>query len=305
MGVVNVTPDSFSDGGQWFGAGRGHRARPGPGRAGRRHRRRGRRVHPARGRSGSTRRRSCAGSGPVVTELVRAGLTVSVDTMRARVAESALEAGAQLVNDVSGGLADPDMPRLVAAAGVPYVVMHWRGHSQDMDAARGLRRRGDRGPRRAGQAGGRGGARRGRTRAASCSTRASASASGPSTTGRCWPAWPSWARCASGRSRSWSGRRGRASSASCWPSPDGTPRPLGRPGPGHGGGHRAGRRGRRLVRARARGPAQRGRGPGRGRLAGEPVTARHYAVLSRGEQPRRPAGYPARMRARHQRPAGD
>ena len=72
--------------------------------------------------------------GPVVTELVRAGLTVSIDTMRARVAGFALEAGAQLVNDVSGGLADPDMPRLVAAAGVSYVVVHWRGHSRDMYA---------------------------------------------------------------------------------------------------------------------------------------------------------------------------
>jgi dihydropteroate synthase len=68
----------------------------------------------------------------VVTELVRAGLPVSIDTMRARVAEFAVGAGAQLVNDVSGGLADPDMPRLVAAAGVGYVVVHWRGHSHDM-----------------------------------------------------------------------------------------------------------------------------------------------------------------------------
>src|SRR6202012_32051 len=70
--------------------------------------------------------------GPVTTELVGAGLPVSVDTMRARVAEFALEAGVQLVNDVSGGLADPDMPRLVAAAGVSYVVVHWRGHSRQM-----------------------------------------------------------------------------------------------------------------------------------------------------------------------------
>ncbi len=54
--------------------------------------------------------------------------------MRARVAELALEAGACLVNDVSGGLADPDMPRLVAKALVPYVVMHWRGHSHDMNS---------------------------------------------------------------------------------------------------------------------------------------------------------------------------
>jgi dihydropteroate synthase len=70
--------------------------------------------------------------GPVITELVRAGVPVSIDTMRASVAEFALDAGVHLVNDVSGGLADPQMPRLVAAARVPYVVVHWRGHSQDM-----------------------------------------------------------------------------------------------------------------------------------------------------------------------------
>jgi dihydropteroate synthase len=69
---------------------------------------------------------------PVITELVRAGVVVSVDTMRAQVAEWALGAGVSLVNDVSGGLADPYMPRLVAKAGVPYVVVHWRGHSHDM-----------------------------------------------------------------------------------------------------------------------------------------------------------------------------
>jgi dihydropteroate synthase len=133
MGVVNVTPDSFSDGGQWYGADAaighgldlaaqgadivdvgGESTRPGA-----------QRIDEAE----ELRR-----VGPVVTELVRAGLTVSIDTMRARVAEFALGAGAQLVNDVSGGLADPDLPRLVAAAGVSYVVVHWRGHSQDMYA---------------------------------------------------------------------------------------------------------------------------------------------------------------------------
>jgi dihydropteroate synthase len=133
MGVVNVTPDSFSDGGLWYGADAaiahgldlaaqgadivdvgGESTRPGA-----------QRIDEAE----ELRR-----VGPVVTELVRAGLTVSIDTMRARVAEFALAAGAQLINDVSGGLADPDMPRLVAAAGVWYVVVHWRGHSQDMYA---------------------------------------------------------------------------------------------------------------------------------------------------------------------------
>jgi dihydropteroate synthase len=133
MGVVNVTPDSFSDGGLWYGADAaiahgldlaaqgadivdvgGESTRPGA-----------QRIDEAE----ELRR-----VGPVVTELVRAGLTVSIDTMRARVAEFALGAGAQLVNDVSGGLADPDMPRLVATAGVGYVVVHWRGYSQDMYA---------------------------------------------------------------------------------------------------------------------------------------------------------------------------
>jgi len=68
----------------------------------------------------------------VITGLASENVPVSVDTMRAEVAAAALDAGASLVNDVSGGLADPDMPRLVAQAGVPYVVMHWRGHSHQM-----------------------------------------------------------------------------------------------------------------------------------------------------------------------------
>ncbi len=133
MGVVNVTPDSFSDGGQWYGAEAaighglelleqgadivdvgGESTRPGAQRI---------------GEEEELRR-----VGPVVTELVKAGVPVSIDTMRARVAEFALQAGVHLVNDVSGGLADPDMPRLVAVAGACYVVMHWRGHSDDMYA---------------------------------------------------------------------------------------------------------------------------------------------------------------------------
>jgi dihydropteroate synthase len=131
MGVVNVTPDSFSDGGQWYGADAaiahgleliaqgadivdvgGESTRPGAQRI---------------SQDEELRRVS-----PVVTELVAAGVPVSIDTMRAPVAEFALNVGVQLVNDVSGGLADPDMPRLVAAAGVSYVVVHWRGHSRDM-----------------------------------------------------------------------------------------------------------------------------------------------------------------------------
>ncbi len=131
MGVVNVTPDSFSDGGHWYGPEAaiahglelaaqgadivdvgGESTRPGA-----------QRVSAAE----ELRR-----VGPVVTELVKAGVPTSIDTMRAEVAEFALAAGVQLVNDVSGGLADPDLPRLVAAAGVCYVIVHWRGHSRDM-----------------------------------------------------------------------------------------------------------------------------------------------------------------------------
>jgi dihydropteroate synthase len=131
MGVVNVTPDSFSDGGQWYGADAaiahglelieqgadivdvgGESTRPGAQRI--------------------SEEEELRRVGPVITGLVGAGVPVSIDTMRARVAEFALETGVHLVNDVSGGLADPEMPRLVAAAGACYVVMHWRGHSRDM-----------------------------------------------------------------------------------------------------------------------------------------------------------------------------
>src|ERR1700761_1297828 len=133
MGVVNVTPDSFSDGGQWLGTEAavthgldlaaqgadivdvgGESTRPGAPRL----------SAEEEGRRGL----------PVLTALARAGVPASVDTMRASVAELALDAGARLVNDVSGGLADPHMPRLVAKAAVPYVVMHWRGHSHDMNS---------------------------------------------------------------------------------------------------------------------------------------------------------------------------
>ena len=131
LGVVNVTPDSFSDGGDHpdtdsavrhglallndgadlLDVG-GESTRPGA-----------ERVTEA-----EERRRVL----PVVERLAAAGAVVSVDTMRAAVAVAAVEAGAQLVNDVSGGLADPEMLPAVAAAGAAYVAMHWRGHSTDM-----------------------------------------------------------------------------------------------------------------------------------------------------------------------------
>jgi dihydropteroate synthase len=133
VGVINVTPDSFSDGGAFLdpdvavkhglamlAAGvdildvGGESTRPGA----------------ARVAADEERRRV----EPVVAALAAAGGLVSVDTMRASTAEAALAAGAAIVNDVSGGMADPDLVRVVADSGVPYVVMHWRGHSDRMQS---------------------------------------------------------------------------------------------------------------------------------------------------------------------------
>ncbi|SDF17323.1 dihydropteroate synthase [Blastococcus fimeti] len=134
MGVLNVTPDSFSDGGCFsdpataiehglamHAAGAdyvdvgGESTRPGADRV--------------------DAREECGRVVPVIRELSAAGVRTSVDTTRAEVAEAALAAGAQLVNDVSGGLADTNMAELVAGARVPWVLMHWRGHSREMYAA--------------------------------------------------------------------------------------------------------------------------------------------------------------------------
>jgi dihydropteroate synthase len=132
MGVVNVTPDSFSDGGRWY--------EPGDAVAhGLRLAAQGADLVDVGGEStrpGAERppieeemRRVI----PVVRELAAAGVTVSIDTMRATVAEQAIAAGARLVNDVSGGRADEGMLRMVADSGLPVVLMHWRGHSADME----------------------------------------------------------------------------------------------------------------------------------------------------------------------------
>jgi dihydropteroate synthase len=131
MGVLNVTPDSFSDGGRYADTTAavehglalaaegadiidvgGESTRPGA-----------QRVDPEV---------ELARVIPVVRELADAGLRVSIDTMRAAVAEAAIDAGAVLVNDVSGGLADVDMLKVIAATQAPYVVMHSRGASADM-----------------------------------------------------------------------------------------------------------------------------------------------------------------------------
>lgn len=131
MGVLNVTPDSFSDGGRYADLDAavrhaielcdegadvidvgGESTRPGAAR-----------IDAAV---------ECARVLPVIQELAATGVPVSIDTTRAEVAAAALEAGAGAVNDVSGGLADPGMAKVVAAAGCPWVLMHWRGHSRDM-----------------------------------------------------------------------------------------------------------------------------------------------------------------------------
>jgi dihydropteroate synthase len=133
VGVLNVTPDSFSDGGRYLdmvaalahahemwarGADiidvGGESTRPGAAR-----------VDPET---------EIARVLPVIRTLSADGLRLSVDTTRAVVAEAALDAGAQIVNDVSGGLADPGMAKVAAGAAAPWVLMHWRGHSKDMNS---------------------------------------------------------------------------------------------------------------------------------------------------------------------------
>lgn len=131
MGILNVTPDSFSDGGQFadlpdaleraelmsaegatiIDVG-GESTRPGAERI-----------------SVETELTRVI---PVIEQLSARGMYVSIDTMRAEVARAAIAAGARMVNDVSGGLADPDMLPTVAELGVPVVLMHWRGPSKTM-----------------------------------------------------------------------------------------------------------------------------------------------------------------------------
>ena len=133
MGVVNVTPDSFSDGGRWFtpreavsqarrlldeGADLidvgGESTRPGADRIS---------VEEETDRVL-----------PVIEQLVAEGAYVSVDTMRSDVARAAVELGAVVINDVSGGLADPQMAQVVRETGVTFIAMHWRAHSKIMDS---------------------------------------------------------------------------------------------------------------------------------------------------------------------------
>jgi dihydropteroate synthase len=136
MGILNVTPDSFSDGGRYLDRSHavahgvamrdagadlvdvgGESTRPGAERV-----------------DAATERDRVV---PVVRELTAAGVRVSVDTTRSEVAAASVDAGAVLVNDVSGGLADPRMAAVVAETRVPWVLMHWRGHSAGMQQLAG------------------------------------------------------------------------------------------------------------------------------------------------------------------------
>ena len=133
MGILNVTPDSFADGGRHneFEAAvargiemiaegvdiidvGGESTRPGAERV--------------------SEEEEIARTIPVITELAKHGATMSIDTMRASTAEAAIKAGAAIINDVSGGLADDAMLQTAARLKVPYIAMHWRGQSKDMNS---------------------------------------------------------------------------------------------------------------------------------------------------------------------------
>ena len=138
-GIVNVTPDSFSDGGRYLDVDRavahglrlraegaavldvgGESTRPGADRVG----------------DDVEQQRVL----PVIEQLAAAGVPVSIDTLSAATATAAVRAGARIVNDVSGGLADPEMRAAVAESGADYAIGHWRGFSADMYANAEYRR---------------------------------------------------------------------------------------------------------------------------------------------------------------------
>ena len=133
MGILNVTPDSFADGGrhndleaavarglEMIAEGvdiidiGGESTRPGADRV--------------------SEVEEIARTIPVITELAKHGVRISIDTMRASTAEAAIRAGASIINDVSGGLADSEMLQTAARLQVPYIAMHWRGQSKDMNS---------------------------------------------------------------------------------------------------------------------------------------------------------------------------
>ena len=133
MGILNVTPDSFADGGRFnslvsavkharemmseavdiIDIG-GESTRPGADRV--------------------SEEEEISRVIPVITELAKDGVRMSIDTMRASTARAAIQAGAQIINDVSGGLADPEMLTTAAELKTPFIAMHWRGQSKDMNS---------------------------------------------------------------------------------------------------------------------------------------------------------------------------
>ena len=133
MGILNVTPDSFADGGRYndfesairrgnemisegvdiIDIG-GESTKPGAERI--------------------TLEEELNRVIPVVKELSQSGVRISIDTMRSEVARQAIEAGASIINDVSGGLADAEMLSTAASLELPYIAMHWRGHSKNMNS---------------------------------------------------------------------------------------------------------------------------------------------------------------------------
>ena len=133
MGILNITPDSFADGGRYNSFNTavqharemiaegvdiidigGESTRPGADR-----------VSEAEELDRVI---------PVITELANDGVQLSIDTMRASTARAAIAAGAQIINDVSGGLADPEMLATAAELKTPYIAMHWRGQSKEMNS---------------------------------------------------------------------------------------------------------------------------------------------------------------------------
>jgi dihydropteroate synthase len=133
MGILNVTPDSFADGGRHNSLAAavtrgfemlaegvdivdigGESTRPGADRV--------------------SEPEELARVIPVIEVLAKFGAVISIDTMRASTARAAIQAGAQIINDVSGGLADPDMLATAAELNVPYIAMRWRGQSKDMNS---------------------------------------------------------------------------------------------------------------------------------------------------------------------------
>jgi dihydropteroate synthase len=133
MGILNITPDSFADGGKYndfesaIRRGQemiaegvdiidigGESTKPGAERI--------------------TLDEELDRVIPVIRELSQLGIKISIDTMRSEVARKAIEVGASIINDVSGGLADPEMLTTAASLELPYIAMHWRGHSKDMNS---------------------------------------------------------------------------------------------------------------------------------------------------------------------------